>query len=130
GLARAAQGGQDVELPRIQLRPGEGAAAHQVEVTREAGHPGQHLERRHVEVWAFAAPGRDDAVDLVRRGPPGHAIRHASGPSPRSTGRRCMPDSPFQARLTRWAATSAFFGLRASSQYWPVSATMPTSICA
>jgi hypothetical protein len=40
------------------------------------------------------------------------------------------PARPFQARLTRWAATSAFFILRESSHHWPVSATMPTSIWA
>ena len=34
-------------------------------------------------------------------------------------------DRPFQARLTRWAATSSRLGLRASSHHWPVSATMP-----
>jgi hypothetical protein len=34
---------------------------------------------------------------------------------------------PCQARFTRWAATSAFFGLRVSTHHWPVSATMPTS---
>ena len=39
-------------------------------------------------------------------------------------------DRPFQARLTRCAATSSLRGLRTSSHHWPVSATMPTSICA
>ncbi len=45
-------------------------------------------------------------------------------------GRFSMSARPFHARLTRCAATSDFLGERASSQYWPVSATMPTSICA
>ena len=52
----------------------------------------------------------------------------ASG-SPPSWGRCSRWDSPFHARLTRWATTSSFFGLRASSHHWPVSAVMPTSIC-
>src|SRR3569833_2845754 len=37
------------------------------------------------------------------------------------------PDRPFQARFTRWAATSSRLGLRTSSQYEPVRATMPMS---
>ena len=41
-----------------------------------------------------------------------------------------MPDSPFQARFTTCAATSAFAGRWAPSHHCPVSATMPTSICA
>ncbi len=36
------------------------------------------------------------------------------------------PSRPCQARFTRWAATSAFLGLRTSSHHWPVRATMPT----
>lgn len=40
------------------------------------------------------------------------------------------PDSPFQARLHRWAATMSLAGLRVSSHHWPVVLTMPTSICA
>lgn len=47
-----------------------------------------------------------------------------------SVGDFSIPDSPFQARLTRWAATSVFSKVRASSQCCPVSATMPTSIWA
>ena len=39
-------------------------------------------------------------------------------------------DSPFQARLIRWAATTSTLGLRASSHHCPVTATIPTSICA
>ena len=46
----------------------------------------------------------------------------------RGAGSSC--DSPFQARLTRCAATCSSLGLRASSHHWPVTATMPTSICA
>jgi hypothetical protein len=38
-------------------------------------------------------------------------------------------DRPFHARLTRWAATISFFGLRTSRHHWPTSATMPTSAC-
>src|SRR3954468_14120505 len=37
------------------------------------------------------------------------------------------PDRPFHARFTRWAATSSRLGLRTSSQYVPVMATMPIS---
>ena len=40
---------------------------------------------------------------------------------------RC--DRPFQAMLTRWAATVSRRGLRTSSHQRPVSATMPTSAC-
>src|SRR5215831_12488526 len=39
-------------------------------------------------------------------------------------------DSPFQARLIRWAATTSTLGLRASSHHCPVTATIPTSIWA
>ena len=46
-----------------------------------------------------------------------------------SSGLGSSPDSPFQDRLTKWAATSAFFGRLASSHHWPVKATIPTSIC-
>ena len=45
-------------------------------------------------------------------------------------GERSSWDSPFQARLIRWAATTSTFGLRASSHHCPVTATMPTSIWA
>ena len=51
-------------------------------------------------------------------------------PRRRSAGLGSSWDRPFQARLTRCAATSSSFGLRASSHHWPVNATMPTSICA
>src|SRR5881227_3404729 len=37
------------------------------------------------------------------------------------------PDRPFHARFTRCAATSSRLGLRTSSQYVPVSATIPIS---
>ena len=58
---------------------------------------------------------------------PGAAVVPAAGGWV-SDGRRSSPLRPFQARLTRCAATSAFSGLRESSQCCPVRATMPTSI--
>ena len=42
---------------------------------------------------------------------------------------RLQVDRPFQARLTRCAATVSLRGLRTSSHHRPVSATMPTSAC-
>ena len=57
----------------------------------------------------------------------GHALHYRSRVT--SCGFGFSSDSPYQARLTRWAATSSRFGLRASSHHWPVSATMPTSAC-
>ena len=45
----------------------------------------------------------------------------------RSSGSCSRWDSPFQARLTRCAATSSLPGLRTSSHHCPVSATIPTS---
>ena len=62
----------------------------------------------------------------------------AVGHKPRLSGQRRLlsrglassPLRPFHARLTRWAATSAFLNLRESSHHCPVRATMPTSIWA
>lgn len=48
----------------------------------------------------------------------------------RRMGFGSIPPRPFQARLTRCAATSVFLNLRESIHHWPVSATMPTSIWA
>ena len=39
--------------------------ARPVEVLREPGDAGEHLQRGEVEVGAFALPGVDDPVDLV-----------------------------------------------------------------
>ena len=40
------------------------------------------------------------------------------------------PRRPFHDRLTRCAATSAFLNRRWSTHHWPVSAIIPTSMCA
>ena len=65
GRAGAAQGGEDVELPRLEGVAGEGLASGEVEVPGEPGHPGEDLQGGDVEVRALALPGRGDAVDLV-----------------------------------------------------------------
>lgn len=68
-----AEGGQDVELPRLEVARGEGGLPSAVEVLREAADPRQDVERGEVEIGALAVPGVDDAVDFVLRD--GRALR-------------------------------------------------------
>lgn len=72
-----------------------------------------------------AVPARDAEAGAEAAGrapcPAPHALR-----CPISRGFASSPSSPCHARFTRWAATSAFFGLRTLSHHWPVRATMPT----
>ena len=89
------------------------------------------------QVWSCSRPAsslRRAADSVVRIGSTGvnRFCGSSSGPGlgTRSLGSASSPARPFQARLTRCAATSGFFGLRESSHHWPVSATMPTSIWA
>ena len=65
GLACAAQGREHVEGPAVEQVLREGRPAGQVEPARQPRDPGEHLQRRHVEVGALPAPGRDDLVDVV-----------------------------------------------------------------
>jgi len=75
------------------------------------------------------------SVHIGRMGQARSALRQcqgfarAAGPM-LSDGSDSSPRRPFQPRLTRCAATSSRLGLRTSSHHWPVSATIPTSICA
>ena len=63
--AGAAQCGEHVELPRLEVVRLERGAACTVEVTGQPGDAREHVERRDVEVGSFARPRRDDRVDLV-----------------------------------------------------------------
>ena len=143
GRAGAPQRGQHVELPRLQVVRGERRAAGEVEVPGQPADAESTCERRDVEVGALALPGLDDPVDLVRglhrrgsrdRGHPRESARRstlgstAAGPSARAAARarpgRSTRGSP-GARRRRLLP-----GFGASSHHCPVSATMPTSICA
>ena len=74
GLARPAQGRQHVEGPALELVLREGRAPSEVEPPSEARHPGEHLERAHVEVRSLTTPGGDDLVDVVAAP---RVLRHA-----------------------------------------------------
>ncbi len=65
GLARPAQRGEHVELPRLDRVGGEGVAPGLVEQPGQPAHPAEHLDRGEVEIGAFAVPGLDQLVDLV-----------------------------------------------------------------
>ncbi len=67
GLTGATQRGEHVELPALELVPGEGARAVEVEQPGQSGDAGEDVERLDVEVGALASPGLDDGVDVVGR---------------------------------------------------------------
>src|SRR5690606_10450295 len=67
-LARAAQGGEHVELPRLEVGGAEGVTPGAVEVARESCDTAEHLHRLEVEVAALAGPRINDAVDFIAGG--------------------------------------------------------------
>lgn len=64
-LTGAAQGGQNVELVRLQTVLDERVGPARVQDGRQSADTRQHLQRRDVEVRTLAAPGRDDLVHFV-----------------------------------------------------------------
>ena len=69
---RAAQRGQDVELPRLDRLRAERRPPRQVEQPGQPGDPAEHLDGGEVEVGALAVPRLDELVDLV----PGWLVTH------------------------------------------------------
>jgi len=55
----AAQFGEDVELPRLQVVGGEDRTARTVEVAGQPRDPAQDLQRRYVKIGTFGAPRLD-----------------------------------------------------------------------
>lgn len=76
-MAGAAQRGQDVECPRLQVVAEEGFAAGEVEVSGEPTDAGEHQHRGGIQIWALGDPRRDDAIDFVG-GAVGWVISHTS----------------------------------------------------
>ena len=64
-LTRSTERGEDVELPAFQPMAAERLTTSTVEVSCETGDAAEHLKGCDVEVGAFAAPRRNEVVDLI-----------------------------------------------------------------
>ena len=117
GRAGPAQRREHVELPHLEAvrarRPRRGRGRGAAPAGSPATAPPAGLTSRSGRSRRQAATMRSTSSWRPcghRR--PGRSVRD---------GLRSRPDSPFHARFTRCAATSCFFGLRASSHHWPVA---------
>ncbi len=63
----AAQRGQHVELPILQIMGAERTRAEAVQAAGQSANPREHLHRRKIEIRTFPSPGLDDGVDLIPR---------------------------------------------------------------
>ena len=61
----AAQRGQHVELPILQIMRAERTRAEAVQAPGQPANPREHLHRRKIEIRTFPSPGLDDGVDLI-----------------------------------------------------------------
>ena len=61
----AAQRGQHVELPILQIMGAERIRAEAVQAPGQPADPREHLHWRNIEIRTFPSPGLDDGVDLI-----------------------------------------------------------------
>ncbi len=62
---RSTQGSKDVELPGLQLVPGERRGSGPVQVPGQPGDPRKDLQGGDVEIRSLPPPGQNDPVDLI-----------------------------------------------------------------
>lgn len=56
---------EHIELTGLEVESLEGRSPGDVEMAGESTDAGEDLERRDIEIGAFASPGRDDPIDTV-----------------------------------------------------------------
>jgi hypothetical protein len=65
GIPGAAQGCQNVKLPRFNADGMEGASPGEIQMTSQAGDPAEYLEGADIKVWALTLPSGYEVVNFI-----------------------------------------------------------------